>query len=110
MSKTLNVRLTDDISSRLDILAIKTKRPKSFHVREILARHLPEYEDAYLALERLSDRNAKYHSTEDLEKIQRLRARQSECLRVFPETVRRDMDGRDAALLREPVEPAKGMR
>ena len=69
MSKILNVRLTDDISSRLDFLADKTKRPYSFYIREILIRHLPEYEDAYLALDRLNDRNAKYYSTEDVEKI-----------------------------------------
>ncbi|MDA8124606.1 MAG: TraY domain-containing protein [Deltaproteobacteria bacterium] len=69
MSKILNVRLGDDISSRLDLLADKTKRPKSFYIREILVRHLSEYEDAYLALDRLNDRNAEYHSTEDVEKI-----------------------------------------
>ncbi|MCK9365502.1 MAG: TraY domain-containing protein [Syntrophales bacterium] len=69
MSKILNVRLTDDISSRLDFLAEKTQRPKSFYIREILVRHLPEYEDAYLALDRLNDRNAKYYSTEDVERI-----------------------------------------
>jgi RHH-type rel operon transcriptional repressor/antitoxin RelB len=68
MSKIVNVRLTDDISSRLDFLADKTKRPKSFYIREILTRHLSEYEDAYLALERLNDRNAKYYSIEDVEK------------------------------------------
>jgi RHH-type rel operon transcriptional repressor/antitoxin RelB len=69
MSKILNVRLTDDISSRLDNLAEKTKRPKSFYVKEILDQYLSEYEDAYLALDRLNDRNAKYHSTEDVKKI-----------------------------------------
>lgn len=69
MSKILNVRLTDDISSRLDFLAEKTKRPKSFYIKEILTHHLSEYEDAYLALDRLNDRNAKYYSTEDTEKI-----------------------------------------
>jgi len=69
MSKVLNVRLTDDISSRLDFLAEKTKRPKSFYIKEILDQHLAEYEDAYLALDRLNDRNAKYYSTEDTEKI-----------------------------------------
>ena len=69
MSKVLNIRLTEEMSSRLDALAEKTKRPKSFYIREILIRHLPEYEDAYLALDRLNDRNAKYHSTEDMEKI-----------------------------------------
>jgi len=69
MSKILNIRLPDDISSRLDFLAERTKRPKSFYVKEILEQHLSEYEDAYLALDRLNDRNARYYSTEDVEKI-----------------------------------------
>jgi len=69
MSKILNVRLTDDISDRLDLLASKTKRPKSFYIREILIRQLPEYEDAYFPLDRLNDRNAKCYSTENVEKI-----------------------------------------
>jgi len=69
MSKILNVRITDEISSRLDFLAKKTKRPKSFYIKEILEQHLSEYEDAYLALDRLNDRNAKYYSTEDMVKI-----------------------------------------
>jgi len=69
MSKILNVRLTDEMSSRLDLLAEKTKRPKSFYIKKILTQHLSEYEDAYLALDRLNDRNAKYYSTEDMEKI-----------------------------------------
>jgi RHH-type rel operon transcriptional repressor/antitoxin RelB len=69
MSKVLNVRLTDDLSSRLDFLAEKTKRPKSFYIKEILSSYLPEFEDAYLALDRLNDRNTKYYSTEDVEKV-----------------------------------------
>jgi len=69
MSKVLNVRLTDEISARLDFLAEKTKRPKSFYIKEILSSYLPEFEDSYLALDRLNDRNAKYYSTKDVEKI-----------------------------------------
>jgi RHH-type rel operon transcriptional repressor/antitoxin RelB len=62
MSKVLNVRLTDDLSSRLDFLAEKTKRPKSFYIKEILSRYLPEFEDAYLALDRLNDRKDVYEN------------------------------------------------
>jgi len=69
MSKILNVRIEDDLSARLDFLAEKTKRPKSFYIKDILNQHLSEYEDAYLALDRLNDRNARYYSTEDMEKI-----------------------------------------
>ncbi|HBJ74874.1 MAG TPA: hypothetical protein DDY86_05005 [Syntrophaceae bacterium] len=62
MSKILNVRLTDELSSRLDFLAEKTKRPKSFYIKEILSRYLPEFEDAYLALDRLNDRKDVYEN------------------------------------------------
>jgi RHH-type rel operon transcriptional repressor/antitoxin RelB len=68
MAKVLNIRLPDDMATRLDALAEKTQRPKSFYVKEILTRYLGEYEDAYLALDRLNDKNARYHSTEDVEK------------------------------------------
>ena len=69
MSKVLNVRIEEDLSDRLELLAEKTKRPKSFYIKEILSQHLAEYEDAYLALDRLNNRNAKYYSTKDAEKI-----------------------------------------
>ncbi len=68
MSKVLNIRLSEDISTRLDILAEKTQRPKSFYVKEILSRYLGEYEDAYLSLERLNDKNSRYYRTEEVEK------------------------------------------
>jgi len=68
MAKVLNIRLTDEMAARLDALSEKTKRPKSYYVKEILDRYLEEYEDAYLALDRLNDRNARYYSTEDVEK------------------------------------------
>jgi len=68
MGKVLNVRLSDEIVQRLDALSAKTKRPKSFYVREMIEDYLAEYEDQYLALERLNDKNSKYHSTKEVEK------------------------------------------
>lgn len=69
MGKILNVRLSEDIAKRLDYLSTKTKRPKAFYVKEILEEHLGEYEDCYLSLDRLNDKNAKYYKTEEVEKI-----------------------------------------
>jgi RHH-type transcriptional regulator, rel operon repressor / antitoxin RelB len=69
MGKVLNVRLPEDIAKRLEYLAAKTKRPKGFYVKEILEEHLAEYEDRYLALERLNDKNAKYCTTEEVERV-----------------------------------------
>lgn len=64
----LSVKLPETIEKRLDLLAVKTHRPKSFYVREAIEEYLEEHEDAWLALERLSDRNAKYYTTEEMEK------------------------------------------
>ena len=49
----LALRLTDDIEDRLDALAKRTGRTKSFYAREAIMRHLDEIEDGYLALDRL---------------------------------------------------------
>ena len=69
MGNVLNVRLSEDIAKRLERLSAKTKRPKGFYVKEILEEHLSEYEDNYLALERLNEKNAKYYTTEEVESI-----------------------------------------
>lgn len=69
MGRVLNVRLSEDISRRLDHLSARTRRPKGFYVKEILEEHLAEYEDKYLALERLNDKNAKYYTTKEVERI-----------------------------------------
>jgi RHH-type rel operon transcriptional repressor/antitoxin RelB len=49
----LALRLPDDIEKRLDALAAKTGRSKSYYAREAILRHLDEIEDGYLALDRL---------------------------------------------------------
>lgn len=67
--KTVNVRVPDAVAERLDRLAEKTHRTKSYYVREILESHLHELEEAYLALERRSDSNARFHSSEEVEKL-----------------------------------------
>ena len=65
---TINVRISEDTEKRLEELANKTHRPKSYYIKDMLERYLEEYEDAYLALERLNDRNAKYFTTDEIEK------------------------------------------
>lgn len=48
----LAVRLPQDVEARLDNLAKKTGRTKTFYVREAILEHLEELEDYYLAAER----------------------------------------------------------
>jgi RHH-type rel operon transcriptional repressor/antitoxin RelB len=45
----LSVRLHDDYEKRLNHLAKKTNRQKSFYVKELFTRHFDELEDIYLA-------------------------------------------------------------
>ena len=68
-SQVFTIRLPASMAERLERLADKTKRPKAFYVKQILDEHLADYEDAYLALDRLNDRNARYYTTEEVEQI-----------------------------------------
>ena len=45
----LAIRLPEDIEARLDILAKRTGRSKSFYAREAILQHLEDLEDLYLA-------------------------------------------------------------
>ncbi len=54
----LAVRLPEDIEQRLDRLAKKTGRAKSFCVREALAEYLTDLEDFYLAEQRMKSYSA----------------------------------------------------
>ena len=51
----LAIRLPESIEKRLEKLAKRTGRTKSFYVREAILHHLEELEDLYLA-ERSLDR------------------------------------------------------
>ncbi|MBP9727126.1 MAG: TraY domain-containing protein [Gammaproteobacteria bacterium] len=62
----LAVRLPDDVEKRLNALAQKTGRTKTYYVREAVVDHIDDLEETYLALERL-EKPAKRWSLEDLE-------------------------------------------
>lgn len=63
---TTSVRFDDSIEKRLDELAKKTGRSKSFYIRELVESHLDDLEDYYLgnsALERVRAGKEKTHSS-----------------------------------------------
>ncbi len=62
----LALRLPEDIETRLEKLAARTGRTKSYYAREAILRHLEEIEDGYLALDRL-ERGGERVSLEALE-------------------------------------------
>jgi RHH-type rel operon transcriptional repressor/antitoxin RelB len=49
----LAIRLPEEIESRLEELARKTGRSKTFYAREAILAHLEDLEDFYLAEERM---------------------------------------------------------
>lgn len=49
----LTVRLSSDLDERLDRLAKRTGRSKSYYAREALVNYLDDLEDVYLAESRL---------------------------------------------------------
>jgi RHH-type rel operon transcriptional repressor/antitoxin RelB len=51
----LSLRLPEDIETRLDKLAKKTGRTKTYYAREAIELHLEDMEDLYLAEKAYSD-------------------------------------------------------
>jgi RHH-type transcriptional regulator, rel operon repressor / antitoxin RelB len=62
----LALRLPPEIEKRLDTLAKKTGRTKSFYAREAILRYIEDLEDYHLATRRLA-RSAQRVSLEELE-------------------------------------------
>ncbi len=63
----LAIRLDTDTENRLDRLAWKTGRTKTFYVREAILEHLEDLEGIYLATQRLQ-RPAKTYSAKDVKR------------------------------------------
>jgi len=63
----LALRLPPEIERRLDALAKKTGRSKSYYAREAILRHIEDIEDYHLARRRLA-RGAPRVTLEDLER------------------------------------------
>ena len=55
----LALRLPPEIEARLEALARKTGRTKSFYAREAILAHLDDLEDAYIAKSRLKGGRAR---------------------------------------------------
>jgi RHH-type rel operon transcriptional repressor/antitoxin RelB len=60
----LAIRLDPEIESRLERLAKKTGRTKTFYAREAILEHLDDLEDIYLATERLKSPGKIYSAEE----------------------------------------------
>jgi len=68
MYSMLALRLPPEIEARLDALAKKTGRTKSFYAREAILEHIEDLEDAYLAEERIRTDTGERISLEEMMK------------------------------------------
>lgn len=60
----LAIRLAPEIEKRLEILAKRTGRTKTFYAREAILEHLADLEDIYLISERLKTPGKTYSAQE----------------------------------------------
>jgi RHH-type rel operon transcriptional repressor/antitoxin RelB len=65
----LAIRLPQSIERRLEKLARRTGRTKTFYVREAILQHLEDLEDIYLAEDRLERIRSGEESTIPLEDV-----------------------------------------
>lgn len=63
----LAIRISEDIENRLQHLAQKTGRTKTYYAKEAILRFLEDMEDEYLALSRLETPTKRW-TMEELEK------------------------------------------
>ena len=60
----LAIRLDREVESRLESLAKKTGRTKTYYAREAILQHLEDMEDYYLAVEALQNPGKLYSADE----------------------------------------------
>lgn len=66
----VSLRLPEDISSRLDSLAQRTGRSKTFYMLEAIREHIDDLEDLYLAEQRLMANRAGKSKTYTLAEVE----------------------------------------
>ena len=66
---TVSLRLPDDLSRRLQQLADRTGRSKTFYMIEAIQEHLDDLEDLYLAEQRLLNLRAGKSRTLPLDEV-----------------------------------------
>lgn len=65
----VSLRLPEDIATRLNRLASRTGRSKTFYITEAITEHLSDLEDVYLAEKRLEGIRAGKTQTVSLEEV-----------------------------------------
>ena len=67
----LAIRLSPELEARLDALAKRTGRTKTYYAREAITQHLEDLEDLYDVEERVKDIRSGNSKTYTLEEVER---------------------------------------
>ena len=67
----ISIRLPDELSTRLQKLAKRTGRSKTFYVTKAIEEHLEDLEDIYIAEQRLIDLREGRSRTYTAEEVER---------------------------------------
>lgn len=67
----ISIRLPDELAKRLEKLAKRTGRTKSFYVTKAIEEHLQDLEDLYIAEQRLIDLRAGRSRTYTTREVER---------------------------------------
>lgn len=65
----VSLRLPDDVADRLQRLAARTGRSKTFYILAAIREHLDDLEDVYVSEQRLIDRQLGHSHTVPLEEV-----------------------------------------
>jgi len=68
---SVSLRLPNEVSERLELLAEKTGRSKTFYMIEAIKEHLDDLEDLYIAEQRYADIKSGKSQTYTLEEVMR---------------------------------------
>jgi RHH-type transcriptional regulator, rel operon repressor / antitoxin RelB len=67
----ISLRIPDEVSVRLEQLAQRTGRTKTYYMLEAIREHIDDLEDVYLAEQRLIDIRAGRSKTYSLDDVER---------------------------------------
>ncbi len=66
MSKTISVRVPDNLLDELNDVSSETERSNSFHIVKAIEKYLEEFADVQIALDRLRDKDDEIISSDEL--------------------------------------------
>ncbi|GAB6286166.1 MAG: hypothetical protein STSR0009_23670 [Methanoregula sp.] len=68
MTTSITVRVSDNLASQIDNLAISLERSRAYLVKKAMEMYLAEYADYNIALERLHDNNDEIISSQEMKR------------------------------------------